>query len=64
MKSKTVFVTWGLALALVAGIAGAEEPRSDFFSASDGVKIHYLTLGDEGPWVMLIHGYTDTARRM
>jgi pimeloyl-ACP methyl ester carboxylesterase len=37
---------------------------SGFFTASDGVKIHYLTAGDSGSWVVLIHGYTDSARRM
>jgi pimeloyl-ACP methyl ester carboxylesterase len=40
------------------------EPKSDFFTASDGVKIHYLTLGEHGSWVVLIHGYTDSAQRM
>jgi pimeloyl-ACP methyl ester carboxylesterase len=28
------------------------------------VRIHYLTLGDEGRWVVLAHGYTDSAERM
>jgi pimeloyl-ACP methyl ester carboxylesterase len=28
------------------------------------VKIHYLTMGNSGSWVVLIHGYTDTAERM
>jgi pimeloyl-ACP methyl ester carboxylesterase len=37
---------------------------SGFFTASDGVKIHYLTAGDSGSWVVLIHGYMDSARRM
>ena len=34
------------------------------FTASDGVRIHYLTMGDRGSWVVLIHGYTDSAQRM
>jgi pimeloyl-ACP methyl ester carboxylesterase len=34
------------------------------FTTSDGVKIHYLTMGTSGSWVVLIHGYTDTAQRM
>lgn len=34
------------------------------FTTSDGVKIHYLTMGSSGSWVVLIHGYTDTAQRM
>jgi len=38
--------------------------KSNFFTASDGIKIHYLTHGDRGSWVMLIHGYSDSAQRM
>ena len=53
-----------LLLTLAAGRAIAQEPASAFFAASDGVKIHYLTLGDTGSWVMLVHGYTDSANRM
>lgn len=37
---------------------------SGFFTASDGTKIHYLTAGSSGSWVVLIHGYTDSAQRM
>ena len=50
-------------MSIVVGGAWAAEPQSDFFTASDDVKIHYLTLGSEGSWVMLVHGYTDTAER-
>jgi pimeloyl-ACP methyl ester carboxylesterase len=39
-------------------------PGSGFFTASDGVKIHYLTAGNSGSWVVLIHGYMDSAQRM
>lgn len=52
-----------LLTALVAPTS-AQEPASHFFTASDGVRIHYLTAGDEGSWVVLIHGYTDSAERM
>lgn len=38
--------------------------KSNFFTTSDGINIHYLTLGDKGSWVMLIHGYSDSAQRM
>jgi pimeloyl-ACP methyl ester carboxylesterase len=38
--------------------------KSNFFTTSDGIKIHYLTHGDRGSWVMLIHGYSDSAQRM
>lgn len=39
-------------------------PKSDVVTTSDGVKIHYLTAGDSGSWVVLIHGYSDNAERM
>lgn len=32
-----------------------------WFTTTDGVKIHYVTLGDTGSWVVLIHGYTGSA---
>ena len=35
-----------------------------YFTASDGVKIHYLLTGNSGSWVVLIHGYSDNAQRM
>lgn len=38
--------------------------KHGFFTTSDGVKIHYLTHGGTGSWVVLIHGYTDNAQRM
>ncbi|MDP6416292.1 MAG: alpha/beta hydrolase [Gammaproteobacteria bacterium] len=40
----------------------AAEPESDFFTTSDGIRIHYLLLGDSGSWVLLNHGYTSSAR--
>lgn len=44
--------------------AGSAAFKEDFFTASDGVKIHYLTAGSTGSWIVLIHGYTDNAERM
>jgi len=44
--------------------SGQDEPKHDYFTTSDGVKIQYMTLGDRGSWVILIHGFTDTAQRM
>ena len=35
-----------------------------YFTASDGVKIHYLLTGNTGSWVVLVHGYSDNAQRM
>lgn len=37
------------------------KPRSDYFTVSDGIKIHYMQLGDAGTDVVLIHGYTGNA---
>ena len=50
------------ALVLTASPLFAQDSAS--FTTSDGVKIHYLTMGSSGSWVVLIHGYTDTAQRM
>ena len=38
--------------------------KSNFFTTKDGVKIHYLTHGSSGSWVVLVHGYSDNAQRM
>lgn len=64
MRQRRTAAAVAFFLVLVTPFAIAAEPKSDFFTASDGVKIHYLTLGDQGSWVVLIHGYTDTAQRM
>jgi pimeloyl-ACP methyl ester carboxylesterase len=57
-----------LALAILGILAASAfaqvAPQEDYFTASDGVKIHYLTAGSSGSWVVLIHGYTDNAERM
>lgn len=47
-------------LVLAASSALALEPKDGTFTASDGVKIHYLEMGQGSP-VVLIHGYTGTA---
>ena len=65
MISKAKWLTVVLCAVLVSGGVFAEtEAKSDFFTASDDVKIHYYTMGDSGPWVVLIHGFMDTAKRM
>jgi pimeloyl-ACP methyl ester carboxylesterase len=46
--------------------------KDGFFTTSDGIKIHYLTHGPTAPltaagsasWVVLVHGYSDSAQRM
>lgn len=55
-----------LIMLVLFGVSTAQavaDPKSSFFTASDGVKIHYLTLGNKGSWVVLIHGYTSSANR-
>ncbi len=61
-RSAVVACAW-IVLSVPAMLAVATEPQDGTFTASDGVKIHYLTLGDEsrGTPVVLIHGYTGTA---
>lgn len=51
---------------LVTAAASAQpvEATHEFFTTKDGVKIHYMTAGREGSWVVLVHGFTDTAQRM
>ena len=51
-----------IALSLVfAGAAFADnKPSEDYFTTSDGVKIHYYVIGKGAP-VILIHGYTGSA---
>lgn len=59
-----IFKSCAWAIAVWGGIcvtvAVAAEPKSGKFTASDGVKIHYLETGAGTP-VVLIHGYTGTA---
>jgi pimeloyl-ACP methyl ester carboxylesterase len=38
--------------------------KEDYLTTSDGIKIHYLTAGTTGSWIVLIHGYSDNAQRM
>jgi pimeloyl-ACP methyl ester carboxylesterase len=44
--------------------AAGSEPKDEYFKTQDGVRLHYMTLGEKGSWVVLIHGFTDTAKRM
>lgn len=45
-------------ICFVIGSAHAAELGEDGFADSDGVKIHYVTMG-KGPLVVLIHGFPD-----
>lgn len=42
--------------------ASVAEPQSNSFMTSDGVRIHYLTDGEQGSYVVLVHGFTSSAR--
>ena len=55
-----ISVAFAIAAVLVTS-ASAQSPKSQFFTSSDGVKIHYLELGASGTPVILIHGYTANA---
>jgi pimeloyl-ACP methyl ester carboxylesterase len=55
---------FAVAALMALPILKAEEPKNDYFTTSDGVKIHYITMGDHGSWVVLIHGFSDSAQRM
>jgi pimeloyl-ACP methyl ester carboxylesterase len=57
-------VTTAFVLLLSGAVPAQEAAHEDFFTTSDGVKIHYLTTGTTGSWVVLIHGYSDNAERM
>jgi hypothetical protein len=48
-----IFLSIVCAPALLAG----EQPQSDYFRTSDGVNIHYLSLGQSGSFVVLVHAY-------
>jgi pimeloyl-ACP methyl ester carboxylesterase len=52
------------ALVSTSVVGQTAAPKEDYFTTSDGVKIHYLTAGTSGSWIVLIHGYTDNAERM
>jgi pimeloyl-ACP methyl ester carboxylesterase len=57
-------LTFAAAALMALPVLRAEEPKNDYFTTSDGVKIHYITMGDHGSWVVLIHGFSDSAQRM
>jgi pimeloyl-ACP methyl ester carboxylesterase len=50
------------ALSILPAKDKPEQPKDGWFTTSDNVKIHYLTLGDKGSWVVLIHGFTGNAK--
>jgi pimeloyl-ACP methyl ester carboxylesterase len=61
MRSTANVLLAAIVLASVALPARAEEPTHDYFTTSDGIKIHYMRLGRSGTPVVLVHGYTGSA---
>jgi len=61
MLRKTMLIAT-VAMIAAAATNKADQPKDGWFTTSDGIKIHYLTLGDHGSWVVLIHGYTGSAQ--
>ncbi len=65
LRRSTLIATASIAIAGFTASAAtqprAEQPVSAFFKTSDGIKIHYLSLGKKGSYVVLIHGYTGNA---
>jgi len=57
MRFSQLFAAW-VAVSFTAGAAHAAEFGRHGFVDSDGVKIHYVTMG-KGPLVVLIHGFPD-----
>jgi pimeloyl-ACP methyl ester carboxylesterase len=60
MLRKTMLIAIAALLA-AAATTRSEQSKDGWFTTSDGIKIHYLTIGDRGSWVVLIHGYTGNA---
>lgn len=51
------WLAWGLVMTLTTA-AEAQQLGEDGYADSNGVKIHYVTLG-KGPLVVMIHGFPD-----
>lgn len=64
MRSRIALAALTLVAAFTAQSAKikTEQPKDGWFTTSDNIKIHYLTLGDKGSWVVLIHGFTGNAK--
>ncbi len=59
-RYSTIAAALTCVLVSVSLARAAVEPTDGTFTASDGVKIHYLEVGEGSP-VVLVHGYTGTA---
>ena len=62
MTKTSAELLFSLSLLLVTTFSLADDvATSKFFTTSDNVDIHYLTLGDQGSYVMLLHGFSGSA---
>lgn len=59
--SASLFTLLLLAATLLMPSASVAAPQSNSFTTSDGVRIHYLTDGEQGSYVVLVHGFTSSA---
>ena len=57
---KLVVTSIALVTITLAGLAEADTHDDRYFTASDGVKIHYVAMGQGSP-VLLIHGSSGSA---
>jgi len=61
MKIKTIKISaviLTVTFAAVATVAFAkDQPKSNYFRTSDDINIHYLSLGESGSYVILVHAY-------
>ena len=61
MRTTAKLLLTTLVLAGITLAAAADEPTHEYFTTSDGIKIHYMRLGQSGSPVILVHGYTGSA---
>lgn len=62
MKNPTRHITSLLLAGMATWHTAHAEPESHTFTTSDDVEIHYLTDGDNGSHVVLVHGFTSSAQ--
>lgn len=62
MRLITLLLAAAAWVAPVIAPASEEKPADGYFTTTDGIKIHYMRLGAKGSHVVLIHGYTGSAR--
>lgn len=60
MRVTSIVLGTVMTLSLPAAVAAGDEPTHDYFTASDGIRIHYMEQG-EGVPVVFVHGYTGSA---